>query len=192
MCREYLLPSELVEFRQTSKLPAIHQKCLLCSRYYQNYLYMLARNDPTFRAAANVCTQRFANVVGGDPALPDHSVVVATAGTLPKNASKVACTDGYSPSAMLFVDEGYATCSASRDSKMAALQFKPVVRFSCDHYVYKVDESGAPYIVQSGIGMDDGLDGLGFQGGVSDFRAPLSPARAGAADGNEPRKGSGQ
>lgn len=41
--KEYLLPDQLKAFEEGKGLPAQRQKCLLCSRYWLNYVYILAR-----------------------------------------------------------------------------------------------------------------------------------------------------
>ena len=97
------------------------------------------------------------------------------AGEVPTHASDVSCRDGYKPDAMLFVDEEYAGNRVQRDSRLAALSFRPVVRFCSSHYRYVDSEAGGYRIIQVGIGQDDNLEGLGF-------RQPLPRvATAGAA-----------
>lgn len=99
-----------------------------------------------------------------------------SAAEVPTHSSAVSCGDGYKPHAMLFVDEEFASNRSQRDSRLAALSFRPVVRFCSTHYRYVENESKGGYrIVQVGIGNDDNLEGLGF-------RQPLPPqAAAGAA-----------
>lgn len=41
--KEYLLPDQLRAFEGGQGLPAQRQKCLLCSRYWQTYVYVLVR-----------------------------------------------------------------------------------------------------------------------------------------------------
>lgn len=41
--KEYLLPDQLKAFEEGKGLPAQRQKCLLCSRYWLNYVYILVR-----------------------------------------------------------------------------------------------------------------------------------------------------
>lgn len=41
--KEYLLPGQLAAFEEGKGLPAQRQKCLLCSRYWLNYVYILVR-----------------------------------------------------------------------------------------------------------------------------------------------------
>jgi hypothetical protein len=44
ICKEYLLPSQYKEFVDGKGLPAQREKCLLCCRYFTNYIYILVRN----------------------------------------------------------------------------------------------------------------------------------------------------
>ena len=41
--KEFLLPDQLKVFEEGKGLPAQRQKCLLCSRYWLNYVYILVR-----------------------------------------------------------------------------------------------------------------------------------------------------
>tara|TARA_B100001109_G_scaffold249487_1_gene241506 strand:+ start:926 stop:1300 length:375 start_codon:yes stop_codon:yes gene_type:complete len=107
-----------------------------------------------------VSPQRFANSVSE---LPDHADMVAAAKHMPVSASPVACADGYKASAMLFVDEEFASSRTQRETRLGALLFKPVVRFCSSHYKYVTDSGGGKRIVQVGVGHEDRLDGLGFR-----------------------------
>lgn len=120
--------------------------------------------------------QRFSNIAAE---LPDHSDVVAAAMDMPMNASLVSCTDGYRASAMLFVDEEFASRRVQRETRLGSLLFKPVVRFCSTHYKYVNDSSGGKRIVQVGVGHEDQLDGLGFR------QPPSSLVRTGAAGGRK-------
>ena len=40
---EFLLPEERRRFLSSGALPEQRKKCLVCSRYYHNYLYILVR-----------------------------------------------------------------------------------------------------------------------------------------------------
>jgi len=132
-----------------------------------------ARTDSNFKLPSSMSIQPFQNKVGG---LPDHAEVYSAARSMPTHTSLVACQDGYHPHAMLFVDEDFAQRMPQRESLLSALSFKPVVRFCSTHYRYVSDEDGKTRIVQVGIGVDEHLDGLGFQ-------QPLSrEATSGAAD----------
>tara|TARA_Y100000389_G_scaffold202765_1_gene249086 strand:+ start:2180 stop:2527 length:348 start_codon:yes stop_codon:yes gene_type:complete len=111
--------------------------------------------------------------------LPDHEEVVAAAKHMPLNASLVSCADGYRPSAMLFVDEEFASSRVQRETRLGSLLFKPVVRFCSTHYKYIIDSSGGKRIVQVGVGRDDQLDGLGFR------QPPSSSVRTRAAEGRK-------
>lgn len=41
VCKEFLLPSQLRDFLDGKGLPPVQQKCLLCSRYWMHYIYIL-------------------------------------------------------------------------------------------------------------------------------------------------------
>lgn len=49
-CKEFLLPSQYRDFKDGKGLPARRQKCVLCSRYFQNYVYIIVSASQT-RAA---------------------------------------------------------------------------------------------------------------------------------------------
>ena len=174
--KEYLLPDQLKNFEDGRGLPAQRQKCLLCSRYWLNYVYILYRTDANFQLPEGLSAQRFSNAA---TELPDQAEVVAAARDMPLNASLVSCKDGYHPSAMLFVDEDFASSRVQRETRLGSLLFKPVVRFCSTHYKYVRDSHGGNRIVQVGIGHEDQLDGLGF-------RRPLPcSVAAGAAEGRK-------
>jgi hypothetical protein len=44
VCKEFLLPDQHKSFIDGNGLPPQKQKCLLCSRYYMNYIYILVRS----------------------------------------------------------------------------------------------------------------------------------------------------
>ena len=158
--KEYLLPSQLEDFERGRGLPAQRQKCLICSRYWQNYVYILARTDPNFHLSSGMTAQSFSNAASP---LPDHEQMVAAAKDMPLNASPVACADGYKASAMLFVDEEFASTRTQRETRLGALLFRPVVRFCSNHYKYITDPDGGKRIVQVGVAHEEQLDGLGFR-----------------------------
>ena len=177
VCKEYLLPEQYKNFLDGRGLPPQRQKCLLCSRYYVNYLYILSRTDPSFKAASCMSLQTFSNAVA--TGLPDHDAILETTASTPNHTNLVSCKEGYEPHAMLFVDENFAGHRIQRESKLSALSFRPIVRFCSTHYRYvkdlKATEKGAHRIIQVGIGFDDKLGGLGFQ------QPPPSTAKMGAA-----------
>ena len=178
VCKEFLLPSQYQNFLKGNGLPQIRQKCLLCQRYWTSYVYLLARTDPNFTMPTGAQVQTFSNVVGDTP---EHEEIMSTAAELPTHSSASMCKDGYRQDAMLFVDEGFANTSAQRCSRLAALSFKPVVRFSSSHYRYVTDSNGANRIVQVGIGTDEHLDGLSFRQpppGKANPAAAMRQARA--------------
>lgn len=132
---EFLLPDERAKFLAGKGLPARRKKCLVCSRYFQNWLYISARTDTNFKVTdAPIAMQTFGNVVAhqqnsGVPDPPDLSALGSSMVDMPVSASMVHAQDGYRPEAMLFVDEEFATSSrASREGKLASLMWKPVVR----------------------------------------------------------------
>ena len=47
VCKEFLLPSQYRDFLAGKGLPKVRQKCLICSRYWQSYVYILVRARPT-------------------------------------------------------------------------------------------------------------------------------------------------
>ena len=149
-----------------------------------------ARTDPNFKLAPSVAIQTFCNATtAGAARLPDHEEVLKAAKELPSHTSTAACTDGYKPHAMLFVDEEFSQHRLQRETRLGALLFRPVVRFNSAHYRYVPangngngdgdgdgDDDGGPYrLVQVGIGEDDQLGGLGFR------RPPPPAATVGAA-----------
>lgn len=160
VCKEFLLPSQHAAFMRGEGLPPVRQKCLLCARYWTNYIYILARSDANFKVSPSLQVQTFTNVVADTP---EHHEIMSAASEVPTHASKALCADGYKPDAMLFVDEGFASTTAQRSSQLAALSFRPVVRFCSTHYKYCKDSSGKKRVVQVGVGVDDKLEGLSFQ-----------------------------
>ena len=133
-----------------------------------------ARTDANLKLTPKLTMQTFTNPV--NIGVADHDEIMRSAEFLPSHCSTVSCTDGYKPSAMLFVDEHFSQHRLQRETNMVALSFKPVVRFCSSHYKYIKDPSGTNRILQVGIGNDDHLDGLGF-------RVPLpSEATTGAAE----------
>lgn len=151
VCTEFLLPQERCTFLQTGQLPEQRKKCLVCSRYYQNYVYILARSDAHFTLSRpHLSTQTFANEHAAPPALAK-----GRADDLPRSAAMCQSIDGYVPEAMLFVDEEFANTRLAREGPMGVLLWQPVVRFSSRHYRYKRSADGTPLLVQVGIGMQD-------------------------------------
>ena len=155
ICKEFLLPDQKRAFLNGEGLPK-QRKCLICTRYYLNYVYLMARSDRNFKMDSAIRLQPFQNptttceFTSGSQEIPDH-------------CSRVGSSDGYLQSAMLFVDEGFAQTRVQRESGMSLLSFKPVVRFCSSHYRFCKDTDGRKSIVQVGIGVDDNLNGLGFQ-----------------------------
>ena len=162
-CKEFLLPTQYQEFRDGHGLPQRKGKCLLCCRYFTNYVYLLARSDPAFKVGQSpLGMQVFCNPVTHVPARPgDEADMQEAASQLPTHVCSVSATDGYRPEATLFVDEDWMALRSAREGNLKQLLFKPVVRFCSTHYQYVKDSDGLR-IVQVGIGADDGGNGLHF------------------------------
>lgn len=160
-CR-YLLPAQREAFLAGKGLPSQRQKCLVCTRYVTNYVYILARTDPNFKVDAGVALQTFANATAATEPLP-HEEVMQHACSVPTHVNCVSCADGYRPEAMIFVDEDFMQNRAQRDTRLSVMAFRPVVRFSSSHYRYVQDDAGENRIIQVGIGQDRNLEGLGFR-----------------------------
>ena len=140
ICKEFLLPSQRQKFVEKGALPSPPGKCLLCTRYVQNYIYRCARADPTFKPDAKIPLQAFGNSLG-----------VECGNNVPTHASAVHDVDGYRSEALLFVDEAWAETAAAR-GEMSSLLWRPVVRFCSSHYHYVKDTNGLPRILQRNIG----------------------------------------
>lgn len=158
VCTEFLLPEERNRFLKGQGLPKQTKKCLMCCRYYQAAYYYQLRNG--LRGSSNASMlqmQLFENSICGDfDALPAEAAQSAhTAPCAPQSASGTLCSDGYLPSAMLFVDEGFVDLEDGRDGPGSAFFWRPVVKFSTQHYAYRRDEQGTPFVVQVGIGARD-------------------------------------
>lgn len=164
VCKEFLLPDQQRAFFEGKGLPPKRRKCLVCTRYYLNYVYLLARSDRNFKMDAPIALQPFQNASAASQSSSEADCAF-TAGSkeIPDHCSKVGSSDGYAQHAMLFVDEGFAQTRVHRESDMSVLSFRPVVRFCSSHYRYCVDGSGVKRLVQVGIGVDDKLNGLGFR-----------------------------
>ena len=159
-CREFLLPSEHDAFVSKGTLPPRRKKCLLCTRYFMSFLYYKSRIDSTFKMGDfKISTQSFANLVSSETVLSSAERRVDVQELLKANdepiqsASAVLTEDGYRPSAMLFVDEEFVQCQASRSGSMSSLVWQPVVKFTSSHYEFKRDAQGVHYVLQVGIGI---------------------------------------
>ena len=159
VCTEFLLPEERAAFLSGSGLPPRRKKCLICTRYFMSYLYFQARTNPNFRVSqAPLSIQCFGNVVGGivpsTAQQPDLAELGKSMAELPGSASLVSSKDGYLPSAMLFVDEGFASTSrAAREGSFSATMWRPLVRFNSRHYKFSRDKNG-PVVLQVGVAAD--------------------------------------
>ena len=140
-----MLPDQNAAFCATGSLPERVGKCLLCSRYYTTYIYRMARLDPSFKPSASIQIQAYGNVVC--EGLGSDAVT---------SSSPVGTKDGYSPSAMLFVDEQWADTHAAR-GEMSALLWRPCVKYSSSHYKFVLDESGTPRVLQVGVSSKEPL-----------------------------------
>tara|TARA_B100000575_G_scaffold93911_1_gene74860 strand:+ start:4483 stop:4842 length:360 start_codon:yes stop_codon:yes gene_type:complete len=87
------------------------------------------------------------------PKAADEMQLQEAAKEVPTHSSAISTSDGYLPSAMLFVDEDYVQHRCAREDRIAALSWRPVVRFCSSHYQYVKDKDGLR-IVQTGIGVD--------------------------------------
>ena len=163
-CKEFLLPDQYAKFRAGGGLPQRKGKCLLCSRYFQSYVFLLARTDPAFKVGkSSLGMQVFCNPVTHVPTPKEgeEENLQQAASELPTSASIVSAKDGYKPSATLFVDEDWMALRSARETNLGQLMFKPVVKFCSADYKYVQDERGLR-IVQVGIGADESEEGLNF------------------------------
>lgn len=109
--------------------------------------------------------QIFSNAVThvpGSPVEGDEEDLRQAAAELPSSTCSVSKTDGYHPSATLFVDEDWMALRSAREGRLGQMLFKPVVRFCSTHYKYVKDSDGLR-IVQVGIGADAKNNGRHFQ-----------------------------
>lgn len=150
-CVEFLLPEQRDVFLRGGGLPTYRRKCLLCVRYFQTYIYTLARTDPNFKLVGNkVKTQDFCNLVSRC----GSNEVGKFWNMQPEDQesySEIGTSDGYHQSALLFVDEQFTSQSAGRQGPMSKLFWKPVVKFSARHYVYCMDSQKKPFLKQIGV-----------------------------------------
>ena len=157
VCTEYLLPSERDAFISGNGLPTRRKKCLLCTRYFTSFLYYKARVDPNFKLEdSGVSAQSFLNPIAldsEDTPVETTELINAQKDVL-QSASLVSSSDGYKASAMLFVDEEFFNKKAGRKGPLAPLNWQPVVKFSSMHYKFAKDDSGGPFVVQVGIGVN--------------------------------------
>lgn len=176
-CKEFLLPAQRERFLAGNGLPHRRGKCLLCSRYFINYCYILARTDSSFKIGeSSIQPQSFCNPVTNlPPSKSEEESNVRDAMRIPTHACSVNAKDGYKPSATLFVDEDWAKLRSCREGQMSKLLFRPTVRFCSTHYKYVKDAEGVR-IVQVGIGVDDQNDSPSFFGrpSVPEVAAPAA------------------
>ena len=182
VCTEFLLPDAHRKFLDGRGLPPRRSKCLLCYRYFVSYLYTAARADPSFRTLqeTGIGTQLFANSICPPvDAVSKEQIqqIEEDIGDAPVHCSSMNDDDGYAAHAALFVDEDFSKHRASREDKLAALNFRPAVRFDSSHYRYVMSKEG-PHIEQVGIGARDSLSefGLHFREPVASQSGPL-PAK---------------
>jgi hypothetical protein len=148
ICTEHLLPSELTAFKEGHGLPKIPNKCLLCLRYFQTYVALLARTDPTFAAATkSLSTEAYVNcVVPRDVETEETSNLNSS--MAPRFVSECS-GDDYPLSSLIFADEEALRNPCIRGSKdLMAWQLRPQVRFQASHFTYHMDEAGKPFITQ--------------------------------------------
>jgi len=149
VCREYVLPSHQKVFESTGELPRTVGKCLLCCRYFNHYIYTLARNSPKFCPKTPIQLQAFCNKITVPRPIDDA----------PSHSSSIGTDDGYRESVMLFVDEKWADVASSRN-EMAALMWRPTVRFNSSDYQFVVDSEGVPRAIQINMAVSSQNFGL--------------------------------
>ena len=138
---EFLLPSQRQLFLKNGTLPSVPGKCLVCLRYYQTYIYRMARNNPSFQPSEKIGLQAFGNTL--DETCGDQ---------FPSHVSIVHDADGYRPEVMLFADETWVETAAARDTNMSAYLWRPVVKFCSTHYTYTKDaNTGIPRMIQKNM-----------------------------------------
>lgn len=147
---EFLLPSSKARWETSGTLPAEQNKCLLCIRYMTNFVYIMARINPSFRITTDWCGMQTHQNVCLDEARANATDGVKVA----SHSNIVGTVDGYIPEAMLFSDEDFAATYAASGTDTGQLVWRPFVRFCASHYVYGHDASGRPRITQHGIGTD--------------------------------------
>ena len=125
----------------------------------QSYVYTLARANPSFCPTKSIELQAFANAIAVDK--PADEVVT--------HASAVGTSDGYRASKLLFADEKWAESASSRGA-LSTLLWRPVVRFNCADYDFRMDADGKPFIVQRNMGPE-----------TQDFASPPSSEARGVA-----------
>ena len=183
---EFLLPAEQDTFIKTGELPSRRRKCLVCTRYWQTYIYIRARTDPTFRLHHTTTSlQVFANVVGDANGNSEAECNLnIDQDDLVRNSSVVSADDGYKPHAMLFVDEGYVDSNRlARSGSTVQFLWKPTVKFCSTHYVYVKDPASRTPVrlIQSGIGTDDVLERVASNTGGHFVRPPTVQVAPSAA-----------
>lgn len=154
VCTEFLTPKQQAAFLHGEGLPRHRGKCLICLRYFQTYIYTLSRTDPNFRLIGkHVSTQDFCNMVSrsGSDELQKFWALQPEAQHF---FCEVGTWDGYSPSALLYVDEEYTKQLAGNKGPMATAFWRPQVKFSSRHYVFETRNDGQPYVSQTGVSSE--------------------------------------
>ncbi len=115
-----------------------------------------ARTDPNFKLGeTSLGAQVFCNAVAMPrPRSSEETDLMQASTELPTHASSISTTDGYLPTAMLFVDEEFMQHRCARESRLSMLCWRPTVRFCSNHYKYIKDDAGLR-IVQVGIGATE-------------------------------------
>ena len=155
-CKEFLLPEQQKVFLKGGGLPHRRGKCLLCTRYFTNYCYILARTNSNFKLGETcIQPQSFFNTITElPPCKSEEESNVRDALRIPTHVCSVNAKDGYKPSATLFVDEDWVKLRSCREGNLGKLLFRPTVKFCSSHYKYIKDKEGLR-IVQVGIGADE-------------------------------------
>lgn len=183
-CTEFLLPDAYANFLNGRGLPDRRAKCLMCTRYFTNYIYLISRTDPSFKIEdtplgvqifCNACAEQPPPPASSSEAQREAAQIQEAQKELPTHSSSIGCKDGYKAEAMLFVDEDWMNLRSAREGKLGTLMWHPVVRFCSTDYVYEHRENEGPRILQVGIGIDDHTNGLGL------FVQPPASPKAGAS-----------
>jgi len=150
-CTEFLLPDQHAAFLRGEGLSTHRKKCLLCLRYFQTYLYTLSRTDSNFGLlGTHVSAQDFCNAVSRSGSDELHKFWQLQP-ERQDSYCEVGTWDGYSPSALLFVDEEYTSQLAGRAGALANAFWRPLVKFSSRNYTFATGGDGAPFIQQTGV-----------------------------------------
>ena len=124
------------------------------TRRHRRYVFNLCRIDPKFlKDTESFEVQLFENCVAM-AADSDELTLQSDVRSLPHAASVVSSANGYRPDVCLFADEQFCNSVGAR-TDLAALAWRPVVRFRSADYRYDFDESTQKYAIsQVRMGVD--------------------------------------